>query len=232
MKRSGGYIRIYWPGHHRVGNDGYAKRADLVMEIKLGRDLKPEELVHHINGIRDDDRPENLQVMSSKAEHTRLHSTGSVHPSYREDLDTELIREKHRNGATYEELAAKYRCSPPAIRSRIPVEERHGRGEPREDLDTDLIRKEYRGGASSEELADKYKCSPATIRRRIPAEERRKSGQRKKDLDDELIREEYRGGASSEELAEKYKCNRQTIMNRIPAEERHGRGGLRRKETR
>ena len=43
-----------------------------VAEVRIGRKLKPGEVVHHINGDRMDNRPENLQVMAGE-EHRRLH---------------------------------------------------------------------------------------------------------------------------------------------------------------
>jgi hypothetical protein len=42
------------------------------MEQHLGRYLEKEEQVHHINEIRDDDRIENLQIMSL-SDHNKLH---------------------------------------------------------------------------------------------------------------------------------------------------------------
>jgi len=75
VSRRNSYIYIYMPDHHRVTTQGYVRRSILVLEQKLNRHLKYKEQVHHINGIKDDDRPENLMPLMI-GDHTSLHHKG------------------------------------------------------------------------------------------------------------------------------------------------------------
>ena len=57
-----GYIYTLAPSHPRANQDGYVLEHRLVVERRLGRYLHPRERVHHKNGIRNDNRDENLEL--------------------------------------------------------------------------------------------------------------------------------------------------------------------------
>jgi endogenous inhibitor of DNA gyrase (YacG/DUF329 family) len=73
---SRGYVLVKSPGHPRAKKCGdYVFQHILVVEDFIGRFLQKNEIIHHINGIKDDNRLENLYI-TNPSEHSKMHNHG------------------------------------------------------------------------------------------------------------------------------------------------------------
>lgn len=73
-KATNGYILVrVGVGHPMADVRGYVYEHRLVASNKMGRILLRSELVHHINGDKTDNRPENLEVLKSVTHHLARH---------------------------------------------------------------------------------------------------------------------------------------------------------------
>lgn len=61
-----GYIQIWMPQHPNAKLAGYIHEHRLIMSEHLNRPLESTESVHHKNGIKDDNRIENLELMTKR----------------------------------------------------------------------------------------------------------------------------------------------------------------------
>ena len=67
-----GYIYIYKPEHHRANNNGYLWEHIWIWEQVNRRVLPDGWVIHHINGIKNDNRFENLMALPRKSHHGNL----------------------------------------------------------------------------------------------------------------------------------------------------------------
>lgn len=106
-----GYVLIHRPDHPRATSHGYVREHRLVMERVLGRYLTPEEVVHHRDGNKQHNDPENLQVFARNRDHLAETLRGK-----RPNWTPEGFAAMQENGRKYrspvsEETRAKMRAS-------------------------------------------------------------------------------------------------------------------------
>lgn len=80
-----------------------------VMEQAIGRKLSRNEIVHHINHDKHDNRLENLQIMS-RAEHGRHHAPSTHSPEVRAKISARMKENPHGwRGALADETVREIR---------------------------------------------------------------------------------------------------------------------------
>lgn len=75
---SNGYRLIRYPSHPMADSRGYVYEHRLVAAQKIGRLLEPSEIVHHIDGNKLNNSPDNLSIEPSRAYHAAKHRTNKV----------------------------------------------------------------------------------------------------------------------------------------------------------
>ena len=100
-KDSNGYILIYQPDHPHANHSGCILEHRLVAEKALGRYLRPDEIVHHVDGIQNHNDYSNLLACPEEF-HGRLHRPKSVLNWPTTDVKSSFLRRKecvhHQNG--------------------------------------------------------------------------------------------------------------------------------------
>lgn len=98
---SAGYKYIMIPDHPRVNATKCVPEHVLIMEKHIGRYLTKEEVVHHINENKLDNRIENLKLFSNSSEHMRHHflhnSNNGIKKGHANRKMTDEIKKKISN---------------------------------------------------------------------------------------------------------------------------------------
>ena len=134
-----GYYVLCIKTHPNSDMNGCVMEHRVVMEMCLGRYLKTEEIIHHLNDKKYDNRISNLKILT-QSEHIRLHNLErgghsketkelmslkakkrfedrKSHPMYK-DVDDELVV-LYKNGMNLSEIGRTLGITRQAVRNKI-----------------------------------------------------------------------------------------------------------------
>lgn len=90
-----GYKLLYLPDHHLANNHGYVPEHRFVWEQVNGRKLNKNEKVHHIDGNKGNNTPENLVALTN-SEHQKLHSAANGYTAKKEAQKKKVKNPEYR----------------------------------------------------------------------------------------------------------------------------------------
>jgi len=167
-----GYIMIRKPNHPSSWKNGYIKLHRLIMEKYLGRYLKEDEHIHHINGDKKDNRIDNLQLTNS-SEHRKTHNIKDKKGVLKYDL--EKVAKLYESGMSARDVAKKLNIGKSTVvsyannlgisRTELMSKIKGGSNKGDRKYDLDEVKNLYEKGLSIREVAKTLKTDSGTIHR-------------------------------------------------------------------
>lgn len=141
-KNKKGYVLINFPKHPRADKYGRVFEHIIVWEEAHNMSIPNGCVIHHINGIKDDNRPENLRLLTI-GEHSTLHNSLRKLSDDTKHKISDKMKASYRNGR-----------KPPMYKS----------------IDMELVIADIHSGLKMKEVCEKYKLGRATLYKKLKRE--------------------------------------------------------------